>query len=137
MIYPVWETVFSMIRRGSEGGLHRMGQPDALHLHQLIYRRLMKRFVGSPNPQHRILRNSLTSVYLWALALMSIVPAVLFWNRPSVLMAFAGLFIVSYGVLYAGIVRFRVPRWLVAAPLDSARTLRKEQQPTAAVAATP
>lgn len=41
-------------------------------------------------------------------------------------MAFAGLFVVSYGVLYSGIVRFRVPRWLVAAPLDRKRTLRSE-----------
>ena len=124
MVYPVWETVFSMIRRGSEGGLHRMGQPDALHLHQLVYRRLMKRYIGSRDPQHRILRNSLTSVYLWVLALMSIVPAVLFWDQPVTLMLFAVLFVVSYGVLYTGIVRFRVPRWMVAAPLDRARTLR-------------
>lgn len=136
MIYPVWETVFSMIRRGSEGGLHRMGQPDALHLHQLVYRRLMKRYVGSPSPEHRILRNSLTSVYLWGLALMSIVPAVLFWNRPLILMLFAALFIVSYGVLYIGIVRFRVPRWLVAAPLDSARTLRSAEADVDTAAAT-
>lgn len=124
MIYPVWETVFSMIRRGSEGGLHRMGQPDALHLHQLIYRRLMKRYVGSTEPRDRIMRNSLTSIYLWALSLLSIVPAVLFWNRPTVLIAFSVLFALSYWVIYSGIVSFRVPRWMVAAPRDRSRIVQ-------------
>ena len=124
MVYPVWETVFSMIRRGSEGGLHRMGQPDALHLHQLVYRRLMKRYIGSAEPRDRILRNSLTSVYLWGLALLAIVPAVLFWNRAWVLIAFSVLFALSYWVIYSGIVSFRVPRWLVAVPRDPSRTVR-------------
>lgn len=124
MIYPVWETVFSMIRRGRAGGFSHMGQPDARHLHQLIYRRLMKRYLGSTDPRDRILRNSMTSVYLWGLALMSIVPAVLFWNDTILLMAFTALFAVSYLVVYCAIVRFRVPRWLVAKPRDASRTVR-------------
>lgn len=131
MVYPVWETVFSMIRRGSEGGLQRMGQPDALHLHQLIYRRLMKRYVGSAEPRHRILRNSLTSMYLWVLSLMSIVPAVLFWNQPGVLIFFSVLFAFSYWVIYTGIVNFRVPRWLVATPRDPRRTVKPPVLPPA------
>ena len=125
MIYPVWETVFSMVRRGRAGGLSHMGQPDARHLHQLIYRRLMKRYIGSTDPRDRILRNSMTSVYLWVLALLSIIPAVLFWNDTALLMGFTVLFALSYLVVYCAIIRFRVPRWLVAKPLDPSRTVRR------------
>lgn len=126
MIYPVWETVFSIARRAGEG-FHRIGQPDALHLHQLIYRRLMKRYIGSPEPRHRLFRNSFTSIYLWALSLLSIVPAVLFWNRPMTLIAFAVTFAFTYVVLYYRIINFRVPRWLVAEPLDASRTVRSSR----------
>lgn len=116
MLYPIWETVFSMARRASKGGLSQMVQPDALHLHQLVYRRLMKRFLGSSNPRHGIFRNSLTSVYLWVLILCSMIPAVVFSSNASVLMGFALLYVVTYNICYRGIVRFGVPRWMVARP---------------------
>lgn len=112
VIYPVWETLFSMSRR-SLGGLSQMGQADALHLHQLIYRRLMKRFGGSKNPHHRLMRNSITSLYLWALAVMCAIPAVLFWNRTGALMLFTLLFVISYVVFYQKLVRFRAPRFMI------------------------
>lgn len=113
MIYPVWETLFSMSRRAMYS-LSQMGQPDALHLHQLIYRRLMKRYGSSKNSHHRLMRNSYTSLYLWALAVMCAVPAVLFWNQTGILMLFSVLFAVSYVLFYRRLVRFRAPRFLVA-----------------------
>lgn len=116
MLYPIWETVFSMVRRASKGGLSQMVQPDALHLHQLVYRRLMKRFLGSANPRHTIYRNSFTSIYLWVLIVCSMLPAVLFSSSPPILMAFALLYVFTYNACYRGIVRFGVPRWLVARP---------------------
>ncbi|MES2682528.1 MAG: glycosyltransferase [Pseudomonadota bacterium] len=112
MVYPVWETLFSMARRARDG-LSQMGQADALHLHQLVYRRLMKRYIGSPKPSDLLLRNSLTSVYLWIAILLSIVPAVLFSGNTLVLASFCGLFAVSYVIAYRKIVALRVPRFLV------------------------
>ena len=38
MIYPVWEVVFSILRRKLGG--HKAMQPDGLHLHTLLYKRL-------------------------------------------------------------------------------------------------
>ena len=38
MIYPVWEVVFSILRRRLGG--HKAMQPDGLHLHTLLYKRL-------------------------------------------------------------------------------------------------
>lgn len=131
MIYPVWETLFSILRR-SGGGLRRIGQPDALHLHQLVYRRLIKRYVGSKNPDHMILRNSLTSVYLWVLVILSIVPAVLFYDNRAVLTFLCACFALSYLLIYGRIVRFQVPRWIVAKPMaDGVASASEAEKETA------
>ena len=58
--YPVFETLFTMYRRRF---IHQrpMTQPDASHLHTLIYRRLKRGAEGSTRA------NSGTSPYLWLL----------------------------------------------------------------------
>jgi UDP-GlcNAc:undecaprenyl-phosphate GlcNAc-1-phosphate transferase len=93
--------------------LAEVGQPDALHLHQLIYRRLMKRYGSSKNPHHRLMRNSYTSLYLWVLAAMCAVPAIVFWNNTRVLVVFVFLFVLSYVVLYRRLIQFRAPRFMI------------------------
>ena len=50
--------------------------------------------------------------YLWMFAALSIVPAVLFWNRTLILALFCLLFVVTYVTAYLMIVRFKVPRWI-------------------------
>ena len=46
-IYPVFETLFSMYRRSVLRDQCRPGVPDGIHLHSLIYRRLMRWALGS------------------------------------------------------------------------------------------
>ncbi len=112
VIYPVFETLFSMYRR--KFLQHRaIGYPDALHLHQVIYKRVVLWMVGSKDAAHLTQRNSLTSPYLWALSSLSVVPAMLFWNNTPVLIGFVLAFIFSYVRLYRMIIRFRTPRWLM------------------------
>lgn len=113
VVYPVWETLFSVFRRAVRS-LSQIGQPDALHLHQLIYRRLMKRYGSSKDSHHRLMRNSYTSLYLWALAVMCAVPAILFWSNTKLLVMFSLMFAFSYVVLYRRLVQFRAPRFMVA-----------------------
>lgn len=110
-IYPVFETLFSMYRRRIvRGGAIVM--PDGVHLHSLVYRRLLHWTVG--HDEHLIKkRNSMTAPYLWLLCMASVLPAVLFWDQSHVLAGFILLFVLSYVLLYSKIVRFRVPRWLV------------------------
>lgn len=122
MIYPVWETLFSMYRRASHGFAH-MGQPDALHLHQLIYRRLVKRYGRNADAHSRLMRNSFTSMYLWVLAILCAIPAALFYDQTSVLMLFAALFAISYVALYKRIIQFSIPKFMVL----RARQLAPEQ----------
>lgn len=112
VIYPLWETIFTVYRRKFVRGLPA-GLPDAIHLHSLIYKRLVRRTVGSKKAAHMISRNAMTSPYLWALAAFSIVPAVFFWRDTRWLLFFSLIFILCYGTLYAMIVRFKVRRWMV------------------------
>jgi UDP-N-acetylmuramyl pentapeptide phosphotransferase/UDP-N-acetylglucosamine-1-phosphate transferase len=111
-IYPIVETVFSMYRRKVVRG-RPVGVPDGVHLHSLIYRRLMRWAVGDRTAKVLTKRNSMTAPYLWLLCMMSVVPAMIFWNNSAVLAVFILLFGATYVFLYARIVRFKVPGWLI------------------------
>jgi UDP-N-acetylmuramyl pentapeptide phosphotransferase/UDP-N-acetylglucosamine-1-phosphate transferase len=111
-IYPVFETLFSIYRRRFLRSVPPT-MPDGIHLHSLIYRRMIRWAVGNQNAKALTRRNSMTSPYLWCLCMLSVVPAVLFWDDTAVLAGFLVLFAATYVVLYWRIVRFRVPRWLI------------------------
>ncbi len=111
-IYPVFETLFSIYRRRILRG-RSVGMPDGLHLHTLIYKRITRGGGVASDAHQRTRRNSLASVYLWLISLISIVPATLFWRSPIVLAATALAFIVVYVWLYTSIVKLRTPRWLM------------------------
>lgn len=111
-IYPIVETVFSMYRRKVVRG-RPMGMPDGVHLHSLIYRRLMRWAVGDRTAKVLTKRNSMTAPYLWLLCMMSVVPAMIFWNNSAVLAAFIVLFGATYVFLYVRIVKFKAPGWLI------------------------
>ena len=110
VLYPVWETLFSVYRRRFLKN-YSPHLPDALHFHQLVYRRVVKLFLGRVvNPTER---NYYTSPFLWILELVCFIPAVLFWNSTSVLVLCSLGFVVFYTWLYFRIVRFRTPRFFV------------------------
>ncbi|PJI99185.1 LOW QUALITY PROTEIN: UDP-N-acetylmuramyl pentapeptide phosphotransferase/UDP-N-acetylglucosamine-1-phosphate transferase [Acidovorax sp. 69] len=110
LIYPVWETIFSIYRKAVRGV--SPGVADALHFHQLIYRRIVRGVFHDDESRRVLMRNNRTSPYLWGFTLLTVVPAVLFWNNTLLLMAFCGLFVISYVMAYLAIVRFKVPHWL-------------------------
>jgi UDP-GlcNAc:undecaprenyl-phosphate GlcNAc-1-phosphate transferase len=98
--YPVWETLYSMYRRKRRG--HSPADPDGLHLHTLVYRRILR----LRNP---VMRSAATTVCLVGLSLLTVVPAALFWEETWLLQAFAAGFAGIYLWLYWRIVRFRTP----------------------------
>jgi UDP-GlcNAc:undecaprenyl-phosphate GlcNAc-1-phosphate transferase len=110
LVYPVWETVFSIYRKAARG--QSPGVADALHIHQLIYRRIVRGVFDDDEARRMLMRNNRTSPYLWGFAFLTVAPAVMFWNNTAVLMAFAAFFIVAYVWAYISIVRFKVPNWL-------------------------
>jgi UDP-N-acetylmuramyl pentapeptide phosphotransferase/UDP-N-acetylglucosamine-1-phosphate transferase len=107
LIYPVWETVFSIYRKLWRGV--SPGMADALHLHQLVYRRLVRSVLHEDEAKNMLARNNRTAPYLWSFIALTVAPAVLFWRYTGVLMAFCLLFVVSYVVAYLMLVRFKVP----------------------------
>ena len=110
--YPIFETLFTIWRRAIHQGKNP-GLPDGAHFHSLIYRRMVKWAYGSnPLPAQEALNNSKTSPYLWVISSISIIPAVLWWKRPFVLMLSALIFIGIYIALYRSVVRFKKPSWL-------------------------
>jgi UDP-N-acetylmuramyl pentapeptide phosphotransferase/UDP-N-acetylglucosamine-1-phosphate transferase len=112
-IYPIFETLFSIYRKKLLRGISP-GMPDGVHLHMLVYRRLLRWGFGKQTAKELTRRNSMTSPYLWLLCMMAVVPSVLFWDNSRVLGACIVLFAAGYIVLYRRIVRFKSPRWLVS-----------------------
>jgi UDP-N-acetylmuramyl pentapeptide phosphotransferase/UDP-N-acetylglucosamine-1-phosphate transferase len=110
--YPIFETLFSMYRRKVVRG-RAVGMPDGIHLHSLIYRRLMRWAVGSQDAAALTRRNSMTSPYLWVLCSLTVMPSLLWWDSTPILASFLVLFAVSYVLLYWSIVKFKTPRALV------------------------
>ena len=111
LIYPVFETIFSIYRRKKRKA--PTGMPDSLHFHQIVYKRLVKWMVGSQEAKHLTQRNSRTTPYLWAVALFSISPALLFWKSQLALQIFSVGFIVAYVWAYRQLVTFRAPCRLI------------------------
>lgn len=112
VVYPVFETLFSIYRKKILRGMSP-GVPDGVHLHMLVYKRLVRWAVGSREAGDRTSRNALTSPYLWLLSSLAIFPAVLFWRWTPILMFFVFVFAVVYLWLYRSIVLFHVPKRLV------------------------
>jgi len=108
-MYPVFETIFSMYRRRI---LRRRsaGLPDALHLHSLLFRRMMRWAAGKHASRDLTRRNAATSPYLWAMAMISIIPAVLLWRSTPLLIVSVCGFVLIYIWAYRSIVRFRTRR---------------------------
>lgn len=109
--YPIFETLFTIFRRVIVGKTHP-GLPDAAHLHQLIYRRVVRWAVGDACPKRKTQRNSLTSPYLWFMASCAVFPAVLYWNNTATLQITACAFSVCYVWIYWRIYKARIPKWI-------------------------
>ncbi len=109
--YPIFETMFSIYRKKIKRRMSP-GMPDGLHLHMLIYKRIVRWAVGTDCVKQKTTRNALTSPYLWVLSSFAVIPAVLFWNKTTALIGFTLLFAGGYMQIYRKIVRAKVPLWL-------------------------
>lgn len=106
--YPIMETLFTIYRRKIHQG-KSPGQPDGIHFHTLIYRRIL---MNHHQDKNVFSANARTAPYFWILAGLSIIPAVLWWQSSLMLVGACFLFVTSYVWLYARIVKFKTPRWL-------------------------
>lgn len=112
LMYPIFETLFSIYRKKIVRGMSP-GVPDGIHLHMLIFKRMVRWTIGRRDAASLTRRNSLTSPYLWMLSSLAVVPATLFWSNTWVLFTFCLVFMTTYVWLYVRIVRFKAPRWMI------------------------
>lgn len=100
--YPVLEVGFSVRRRRNRQG-HHPGQPDKVHLHHLIHRRLICQWfphLGKP------LKNGLTSPVCWLFVAAPAAWAVAFaGNTPLLVFGFASV-LLGYAAVYARLTQF-------------------------------
>lgn len=106
LAYPIWETIFSMLRRRARG--HSLGRPDRLHLHSLVYHRLVRG--RSRGVRDLTARNSMASLVLWPLPLACFAVALALWDNSLALQLAACAFAAGYLLLYRAIARFRAGR---------------------------
>jgi len=129
-VFPLIETIFSMYRRKFLR-LHPMNHPDALHLHTLVYRRL----VFSPKihqvPEDRNTANARVAWYFWLPASLFSVLALAFRTNTTILLILVVAYLGSYLWLYRRLVKLRAPGWMKVRSLsgqetsDRSRTIQK------------
>jgi UDP-N-acetylmuramyl pentapeptide phosphotransferase/UDP-N-acetylglucosamine-1-phosphate transferase len=98
MAYPIFETLFSMFRRKFLNKT-KTGEPDAEHLHQLIFKKLVLKGKAS-SPELLTHHNSHVALYVWAPAVIVAIVAVLFWQSTAVLMPLTIAGCVAYVLIY-------------------------------------
>jgi len=100
LVYPIFETVYSIYRRKVLEGLSP-GQPDRMHLHQVIYMHLTRgASTDVVDPATLIRWNSLVAPFSWAMTLCCALPALLLWRQTGWLVAAALIFCLGYLLLY-------------------------------------
>jgi len=124
VVYPVWETIFSIYRRKFIKG-QSTALPDALHLHQILFSRVVRWMVGKHEAKHLLKRNSLTTPYLWGMGVITVCPALIFWQNSLALQFCSLCFAVMYVWLYSRIVHFKSPRWMVLRSKRAANSPRR------------
>ncbi len=108
VVYPVWETLFSALRRLL---LHRtnIGSPDARHLHSLIYRRIFRVVYPGKRQAARDLRNAATTVPLWGIQAVLVAGAILYYRSTAALVVGTYVFIGLYCLAYFWLSRIQRP----------------------------
>ena len=116
-ILPLTETLFSMYRRKFIRQ-HPVNHPDGLHLHSLIYRRLLLNPGIDSTHQQFNRANASVALYLWPPAIVFAVLAVVFIYSTLMQLLLMLAFLAVYVWLYKRLVKFKSPHWLVCRVRD-------------------
>jgi len=100
--FPVLEVLFSIIRRRRR---HLSpGDPDRLHLHSLVKRRLVRGLLPKASS---LVRNSATGAIMWLAALLPAVIAVAWSGNTAMLVLGFGVCALVYSAVYARLTQFK------------------------------
>ena len=106
LVYPVFETLFSIYRRKWVRKA-TPGQPDALHLHQLIFKRIIRGHINGGCSSRITSNNSRVAPYIWFVAMLNAIFAVIFWQSTAILMAASLAGCALYVLAYNRLTSFR------------------------------
>jgi UDP-GlcNAc:undecaprenyl-phosphate GlcNAc-1-phosphate transferase len=108
-ILPLIETLFSMYRRKIIRQ-HPVNHPDGLHLHTLVYRRLLFNPQMHLTPTQKNSVNAQVGPYFWLLAAALTTLACLFMENTWAQLALMLSYLAMYIWLYRALVHFKVPK---------------------------
>jgi len=111
-IFPLIETLFSMYRRKFIRS-HPVNHPDALHLHTLVFRRLVFNPVRDNSVYAKNRANARVAWFFWLPTFAFSLLAIVFRNHTSILMLLMLGYFASYLWLYRRLVRFKAPVWML------------------------
>ena len=105
LAYPVFETLFSMFRRKF---IHKAktGQPDAMHLHQLIFIKILRGHVIT-DPVKMTKKNSAVAPFIWIPASINAIFVLLFWQHTAILLPLSIAGCVLYVIVYYKLISLR------------------------------
>lgn len=104
-IHPITEVLFSVYRRRVRS--HHIGQPDRLHLHSLVMRRIARPMLSKIDGQTKVnYSNALTGLMLALMTLPLAICSYYLHTKPLLAAAACFTYSVLYLVLYARLVRY-------------------------------
>lgn len=102
VLYPIIETLFTIVRRTSKN-FKAVGSPDAEHMHQLVYKKIVCRFLVGNSVADLNKKNALTGPIICVYSIVCSGMAVFFWDDTYHLivatLAMSVLYIFFYFVL--------------------------------------
>lgn len=110
--YPMIETLFSIYRRKFVR-TKPVSRPDALHLHTIIYRRLINKNLTDKKNKTNIYSNSKVALFIWPILIIDAILAITFLSNTYILLAFIMLNAIFYVLLYWVIVKFKTPKFMI------------------------
>jgi len=125
-VFPLIETIFSMYRRRFLR-LHPMNHPDALHLHTLVYRRLVFNPKVHQSSKDRNSANARVAWYFWLPASVFSGLALAFKDSTPILLILVIAYLGSYLWLYRRLVKLRAPTWMKVRSLSGGETASRSR----------
>jgi UDP-GlcNAc:undecaprenyl-phosphate GlcNAc-1-phosphate transferase len=110
-LLPLIETLFSMYRRNVIRN-HPVNQPDALHLHTLVYRRILFNPASTYTANQLNAVNSKVALFFWLPASIFAVLAGIFAESTEAQLVLMLIYLLMYIWLYSRLVRFNAPAYM-------------------------
>ena len=110
-LLPLIETLFSMYRRNVIRN-DPVNQPDALHLHTLVYKRILFNPALTYTANQLNAVNAKVALFFWMPACIFAVLACIFAESTKAQLLLMLIYLIMYNWLYIRLVRFKVPAFL-------------------------